>query len=360
MGADPNITRGASRRHITRAAVEALARPARHRRPGRGALHASLGADGAGRGDAARARPGDLVRAGKVLHVGVSNWSAWQTALGLGSIADLRRHGWSRIDVIQPMYSLVKRQAEVEILPLAEHDPGPPFSAGGGLGVITYSPLAIGGGLLSGKIRARHAPGSSGAISAHSASLRSCLPGPRPPRRRPPLCRALWRGVGARDRRRLCCPGAAALRRPPRDAGGRLAAAGPPGHRHLPDHRRALGRAARARPALDALEALLLGLSRSRRATSSATPEMRAEIAALSPRIAPPPAATDRREDDRLEGWCPARRAGSSPSTSRDHVLWLGLGGRVGFHPGSRPASTALRDKGGRRARLVPQYSIVA
>jgi aryl-alcohol dehydrogenase-like predicted oxidoreductase len=38
------------------------------------------------------------------------------------------------------MYSLVKRQAEVEILPLAQHE---------GLGVITYSPL--GGGLLSGK-----------------------------------------------------------------------------------------------------------------------------------------------------------------------------------------------------------------
>mgnify|MGYP000513017270 CR=1 FL=1 len=67
----------------------------------------------------------------------MSNWAAWQTAKGLG-LADL--NGWSRIDVIQPMYSLVKRQAEVEILPQAKAE---------GLGVITYSP--VGGGLLSGK-----------------------------------------------------------------------------------------------------------------------------------------------------------------------------------------------------------------
>jgi len=79
----------------------------------------------------------DLVRAGKVLYLGASNYTAWQVAKGLG-IAEHR--GWARFDVIQPMYSLVKRQAEVEILPLARAE---------GLGVITYSPL--GGGLLSGK-----------------------------------------------------------------------------------------------------------------------------------------------------------------------------------------------------------------
>lgn len=79
----------------------------------------------------------DLVRAGKVLHLGASNYAAWQVAKGLG-ISE--RRGWARFDVIQPMYSLVKRQAEVEILPLARAE---------GLGVITYSP--VGGGLLSGK-----------------------------------------------------------------------------------------------------------------------------------------------------------------------------------------------------------------
>ncbi len=81
----------------------------------------------------------DVVRAGKVVHLGASNYAAWQVATGLGISA---RRGWSRFEVIQPMYNLVKRQAEVEILPLA---------AAEGLGVISYGPA--GGGLLSGKYR---------------------------------------------------------------------------------------------------------------------------------------------------------------------------------------------------------------
>ncbi len=83
----------------------------------------------------------DLVRTGKVLHLGASNYAAWQIAKGLG-ISE--RRGWARFDVIQPMYSLVKRQAEAEMLPLARAE---------GLGVITYSP--VGGGVLSG----RYGPG---------------------------------------------------------------------------------------------------------------------------------------------------------------------------------------------------------
>lgn len=79
----------------------------------------------------------DLVRSGKVLHVGVSNWVAWQIALALG---DCARLGLAPIEVLQPMYNLAKRTAEIEILPLA---------ADRRLGVITFSPL--GGGLLSGK-----------------------------------------------------------------------------------------------------------------------------------------------------------------------------------------------------------------
>jgi aryl-alcohol dehydrogenase-like predicted oxidoreductase len=81
----------------------------------------------------------DLVRAGKVLYLGASNWAAWQVAKALGISA---RQGWTRFDVLQPMYSLVKRQAEVELLPLALSE---------GLGVTPYSP--VGGGLLSGKYR---------------------------------------------------------------------------------------------------------------------------------------------------------------------------------------------------------------
>ena len=58
----------------------------------------------------------DVVRSGKVLYPAVSNWSAWQTQRAV----DIQeRHNWARLQVIQPMYNLVKRQAEVEILPMA-------------------------------------------------------------------------------------------------------------------------------------------------------------------------------------------------------------------------------------------------
>ncbi len=79
----------------------------------------------------------DLVRAGKVLYPALSNHAAWQTQAALG-IQEC--HGWNRLQVIQPMYNLVKRQAEVEILPMAQAN---------GLAVVPYSPA--GGGLLSGK-----------------------------------------------------------------------------------------------------------------------------------------------------------------------------------------------------------------
>ncbi len=79
----------------------------------------------------------DLVSAGKVNYLGASNYAAWQIAKGLGISEN---HGWPRFDIIQPMYSLVKRQAEAEILPLAHAEQ---------LAVISYSP--VGGGLLSGK-----------------------------------------------------------------------------------------------------------------------------------------------------------------------------------------------------------------
>ena len=54
-----------------------------------------------------------------MLYLGVSNWAAWQIAKALGISA---RHDLARFECIQPMYSLVKRQAEVEILPLALSD----------------------------------------------------------------------------------------------------------------------------------------------------------------------------------------------------------------------------------------------
>lgn len=86
----------------------------------------------------------DLARQGKIVYPAVSNWAAWQIAKGLG-LQTL--HNLAPFVCIQPMYNLVKRQAEVEILPLAQ---------GEGLGVVSYSPL--GGGLLSGKYGSKTRP----------------------------------------------------------------------------------------------------------------------------------------------------------------------------------------------------------
>ncbi len=79
----------------------------------------------------------DLVRAGKVLYPALSNHTAWETQAALGI---QEANGWARVQAIQPMYNLVKRQAEVEILPMA---------AANGVSVFPYSPAAA--GLLSGK-----------------------------------------------------------------------------------------------------------------------------------------------------------------------------------------------------------------
>lgn len=79
----------------------------------------------------------DLIHQGKVIYAGASNFAAWQIMKAQGIAA---QQGWPGFSCLQPMYNLVKRQAEVEILPMAQAEQ---------LGVITYSPL--GGGLLSGK-----------------------------------------------------------------------------------------------------------------------------------------------------------------------------------------------------------------
>lgn len=83
---------------------------------------------------------------GAIRHIGVSNYAAWQVMKAQAAAA---RAG-TRIDAIQPMYSLVKRQAEVEILPMARDQ---------GLAIMPYSPL--GGGLLTGK----YASGGTGRLT---------------------------------------------------------------------------------------------------------------------------------------------------------------------------------------------------
>ena len=88
----------------------------------------------------------DLVRQGKVLYLGASNFAAWQVAKALGISA---QKNLARFECIQPMYNLVKRQAEVELLPMAISEK---------VAVIPYSPL--GGGLLTGKYGQNKRPGS--------------------------------------------------------------------------------------------------------------------------------------------------------------------------------------------------------
>src|SRR5882762_7242990 len=79
----------------------------------------------------------DLVRAGKVLYVGISDTPAWQIS-SMKAIADLR--GWSPLVALQIEYNLIERTTERELIPMANEM---------GLGVVPFSPLA--NGLLSGK-----------------------------------------------------------------------------------------------------------------------------------------------------------------------------------------------------------------
>lgn len=88
----------------------------------------------------------DLVTAGKLRYLGASNFAAWQVAKVLGI---QEKNSWTKLCTIQPMYNLVKRQAEVELLPLAMSE---------NLAVLSYSPLAA--GLLTGKYAGQDKPGS--------------------------------------------------------------------------------------------------------------------------------------------------------------------------------------------------------
>ena len=78
-----------------------------------------------------------LVEQGKVMYLGLSNFSAWQT---MKTLAMAQNAGYAPPVCIQPMYNLVKRQAEVELMPLAASE---------NLAVFPYNALAA--GLLTGK-----------------------------------------------------------------------------------------------------------------------------------------------------------------------------------------------------------------
>src|SRR5215471_16057156 len=88
-----------------------------------------------------------LVRAGKVLYVGASNFRAYRLMKALG-LSD--RHGWSRFVSFQPQYNLLVRTIEREHFAACRDL---------GVGIITWSPLAA--GMLSGKITRDSRPDGS-------------------------------------------------------------------------------------------------------------------------------------------------------------------------------------------------------
>jgi aryl-alcohol dehydrogenase-like predicted oxidoreductase len=90
----------------------------------------------------------DLVRAGKVLYVGISDTPAWQVSR-MQAIAELR--GWAPLVALQIPYNLVERTVERDLIPMAETM---------GLGVVPWSPLA--GGVLTGKYRRSDLESGSG------------------------------------------------------------------------------------------------------------------------------------------------------------------------------------------------------
>ena len=98
----------------------------------------------------------DLVRAGKVLYIGLSDTPAWQ-ASRMQAIAELR--GWTQFCALQICYSLVERTVEREMIPMAREM---------GMGVSPWAPL--GQGVLTGKYtRDDLVPGSMDDISSRKA-----------------------------------------------------------------------------------------------------------------------------------------------------------------------------------------------
>lgn len=81
----------------------------------------------------------DMVRQGKVRYTAVSNHRAWKISEALG-VSEY--HGWEQFSCVQPLYNIVNRDIEVELMPLCQARQ---------LGVVSYSPLAR--GILTGKYK---------------------------------------------------------------------------------------------------------------------------------------------------------------------------------------------------------------
>jgi aryl-alcohol dehydrogenase-like predicted oxidoreductase len=101
-----------------------------------------------------------LIRAGKIRYIGVSNWSGWHL---MKSLAVSDRYGFPRYVAHQAYYSLIGRDYEWELMPLALDQ---------GIGTVVWSPL--GWGRLTGKIR------RGASIPAQSRLRGAAEAGPQP------------------------------------------------------------------------------------------------------------------------------------------------------------------------------------
>ncbi|MEX0792779.1 MAG: aldo/keto reductase [Pirellulaceae bacterium] len=134
MGEGPNDA-GSSRYHLTKAINASLKRLQVDHID----LYQLHGFDAVTPVEEVLATLDDFVRAGKIRYIGCSNFSGWHL---MKSLAVSEKYGWSRYVAHQAYYSLVSRDYEWELMPLALDQK---------VGAVVWSPL--GWGRLTGKIR---------------------------------------------------------------------------------------------------------------------------------------------------------------------------------------------------------------
>ncbi|GHO68155.1 oxidoreductase [Ktedonobacter sp. SOSP1-52] len=134
MGDGPN-TLGSSRHHLIRACEDSL----RRLNTDHIDIYTMHGFDALTPVEETLRTLDTLVQSGKVRYIACSNFSGWHL---MKSLAMAQTHGWTRYVAHQAFYSLVGREYEWELMPLALDQK---------VGTIVWSPLAS--GVLSGKIR---------------------------------------------------------------------------------------------------------------------------------------------------------------------------------------------------------------
>jgi len=100
----------------------------------------------------------DLVKAGKVLHIGCSNFAAWQLCEALWTS---KANNLNAFITVQPQYNILARQIERELVPCCQQY---------NIGIIPYSPLAS--GFLTGKYRKGEQPPADARLSGPNPAFR--------------------------------------------------------------------------------------------------------------------------------------------------------------------------------------------